>query len=160
MMPSRHRALWLCAVLLLLLPLLVLVATGYSETGRYGMSSAARVILTELGLTGAADEHEILKLRLLRALCAVGVGGSLALAGAMTQGLFRNPLAEPGLLGVGSGAMLGAVVAIAWLGGYGPDVWTRQQAGQGVAGAAWERLLTFGLVPARAAGASPCRGCC
>lgn len=145
-MIPRHRALWLGAVLLLALPLLVLVATGYSETGRYGLLSAARVVLAELGLLAEPPEHQILKLRLLRALCAVGVGGSLALAGAMTQGLFRNPLAEPGLLGVGSGAMLGAVVAIALLGGYGPDAWVSYQTGTS-AGARW---LSLGLVPSLA----------
>ena len=80
-----------------------------------------RVILAELGLNAPASEHEILKLRLIRALCALCVGGNLALAGAMTQGLFRNPLAAPDLLGIGSGATLGAVLGIAILGGYGPN---------------------------------------
>jgi len=143
-MTPRHRAIWLSAVLLLLLPLLVVAATGYSETGRFGMVSGLRAVLAELGLLAPSPEHGLLKLRLLRALCAVGVGGTLGLAGAMTQGLFRNPLAEPGLLGVSSGAMLGAVVAVALLGGYGPDLWTAQ----GAMGAAWSRLLSVGLVPA------------
>jgi iron complex transport system permease protein len=146
---SGQRALWLGIVLLLLLPLLVLLATGYSETGQHGVFSAARAILAELGLRDAEPDQAILRLRLLRALCAVGVGGSLALAGAMTQGLFRNPLAEPGLLGVGSGAMLGACVAIAILGGYGPNVWTSAQAA-GTAGSAWNRAVTMGFVPALA----------
>jgi len=39
-------------------------------------------------------------------------GGALAVAGAALQGLFRNPLAEPGVLGISSGASLGAVLAI------------------------------------------------
>jgi iron complex transport system permease protein len=142
-MNSRHRALWLGAVLLALLPLLILLATAYSETGRHSILSAARVILAELGIGTQPTDHDLLKLRLLRALCAAGVGGTLALAGAMTQGLFRNPLAEPGLLGVGSGAMLGAVVGIAILGGHGPDVWTTGMA----ASSAWNRIITLGLVP-------------
>jgi iron complex transport system permease protein len=52
------------------------------------------------------------ELRVPRLLLAILVGASLGLAGAVLQGLTRNPLAEPGLLGVSSGAALGAVIAI------------------------------------------------
>jgi iron complex transport system permease protein len=52
------------------------------------------------------------ELRLPRLLLAIFVGAALGLAGAVLQGLTRNPLAEPGLLGVSSGAALGAVIAI------------------------------------------------
>ncbi len=51
-------------------------------------------------------------IRLPRNLTAVGVGAMLGMAGALMQGLLRNPLAEPGLLGVSSGAGLGAALAI------------------------------------------------
>jgi iron complex transport system permease protein len=51
-------------------------------------------------------------IRLPRMLLALMVGGILGLSGAVLQGLLRNPLAEPGLLGVSSGASLGAVIAI------------------------------------------------
>src|ERR1700761_4369331 len=51
-------------------------------------------------------------LRLPRAVLACLVGGALGLSGAVLQGLTRNPLAEPGLLGVSAGAALGAVIAI------------------------------------------------
>lgn len=51
-------------------------------------------------------------LRLPRVLLALLVGASLACAGAAMQGLFRNPLADPGLVGVASGAALAAVAAI------------------------------------------------
>ena len=54
----------------------------------------------------------VTELRLPRALLALMVGASLGLSGAVLQGLLRNPLAEPGVLGVSSGAALGAVVAI------------------------------------------------
>ncbi len=123
--PNRSR--WLIYVLLLALPLLLLISVAYGDCGSYSLVSAMRLILADLGLWQADPGTQILQLRLLRALCAVAVGGSLALAGAMTQGLFRNPLAEPGLLGVGSGATVGAVIGIALLGGYGPDwgAWTR-----------------------------------
>lgn len=51
-------------------------------------------------------------LRLPRILLAMLVGGGLALSGAVLQGLFRNPMADPGIIGVSSGGALGAVVAI------------------------------------------------
>lgn len=51
-------------------------------------------------------------IRLPRAVLAVIVGGALAGAGAAFQGLFRNPLADPSLIGVSSGAALGAVLVI------------------------------------------------
>jgi iron complex transport system permease protein len=54
----------------------------------------------------------VTQLRLPRAVLALAAGASLGLSGAVLQGFTRNPLAEPGLLGVSSGASLGAVVAI------------------------------------------------
>jgi iron complex transport system permease protein len=50
------------------------------------------------------------------------VGGALGLSGAFLQGLFRNPLASPGVLGVTAGASLGASLALALLGGLGPGI--------------------------------------
>ncbi len=52
------------------------------------------------------------EIRLPRAILAVMVGASLGLAGAAMQGFLRNPLAEPGLLGISGSAALGAVIAI------------------------------------------------
>ena len=52
------------------------------------------------------------EIRLPRALLAVMIGGSLGLAGAAMQGYLRNPLADPGLIGVSSSAAFGAVLAI------------------------------------------------
>ena len=62
------------------------------------------------------DQSVVLAIRLPRALLGLAVGGGLAIAGAAMQGLFRNPLADPGLIGVSTGAALGAV-AIIVLGG-------------------------------------------
>jgi iron complex transport system permease protein len=57
-------------------------------------------------------ETIVLELRLPRVLSAVLVGGGLAVAGAAFQGLLRNPLADPYVLGTASGAALGAAVAV------------------------------------------------
>jgi len=69
-------------------------------------------------------ETVILQIRLPRIVLAALVGGALAQAGAVYQGLFRNPLADPYLIGVSAGAGLGATIAIAFglrigLGGLG-----------------------------------------
>ena len=54
----------------------------------------------------------LLDIRLPRTVLAVLIGGILGLSGAVLQGLLRNPLAEPALLGVSPGASLGTVIAI------------------------------------------------
>jgi iron complex transport system permease protein len=54
----------------------------------------------------------VTELRLPRTILAIAVGGTLGICGAVLQGLTRNPLAEPGLLGVSAGASFGAVIAI------------------------------------------------
>ncbi len=54
----------------------------------------------------------VMDIRLPRTLLALAMGATLGLSGAVLQGLTRNPLAEPGLLGVSTGAALGAVIAI------------------------------------------------
>ena len=54
----------------------------------------------------------LVEIRLPRALLGFFVGGALGLSGAVLQGYLRNPLAEPGLLGISGGAALGAVIAI------------------------------------------------
>ena len=58
------------------------------------------------------DRIIILDIRLPRAVLGLLVGAALAVSGAVMQGLFRNPLADPGLVGVSSGASLGAVLII------------------------------------------------
>lgn len=83
------------------------------------------------------------ELRLPRALLAFVVGGSLATAGAGLQGLLRNPLADPFLLGLSGGASLGAVLAIA-LGWGGP--WSLPLAAFAGAVAAMALVYRLGLV--------------
>lgn len=75
------------------------------------------LILGKLGLSEApasvATKQAVFwNLRLPRVVCAFLVGGGLALSGAAMQGLFRNPLADPGLIGVSAGAALGAATGI------------------------------------------------
>jgi iron complex transport system permease protein len=93
-------------VLLLVVAMLASVATGrvwLSPSALIDGMFAPKPNLAWLILT---------ELRLPRAILALMVGATLGLAGAVLQGLLRNPLAEPGLLGVSSGASLGAVIAI------------------------------------------------
>ena len=62
--------------------------------------------------SGTFQRMVFAEIRSPRVLLAAFVGSSLALAGASLQGLFRNPLADPGLIGVSSGAALGAIAMI------------------------------------------------
>lgn len=64
------------------------------------------------GLPGDAAALIITEIRLPRSLLAALVGAALAASGAALQGYLRNPLAEPGVIGITSGAGLGAVLAI------------------------------------------------
>jgi iron complex transport system permease protein len=81
-------------------------------------------------------------LRLPRAALALLVGAVLGLSGAVLQGVTRNPLAEPGLLGVSAGAALGAVIAIY----FGlADAFAAAAPFAGLAGALAASLLTFAL---------------
>jgi iron complex transport system permease protein len=69
---------------------------------------------TGIGLPGGGDAARMIlwEIRLPRAILGALIGGALGLSGAVLQGYLRNPLAEPGLLGISGGAALGAVVAI------------------------------------------------
>lgn len=74
---------------------------------------AKRILGVDLGLTWPATaEAIVMELRLPRVLTAMVVGTGLAVAGATFQGLLRNPLADPYVLGTASGAALGAAIAV------------------------------------------------
>lgn len=108
----RLRAL-LCVVLLL--ACLTGLATGASGTSLW--QALADVVLgNEISVR---DRIVLLDIRLPRVLLGCLVGAALAVSGAVLQGLFRNPLADPGIVGVSAGASFGAVVAIV-LGGLLP----------------------------------------
>ncbi len=95
--------------LLLVLLVLVLLALGLL----LGETSLTTDQLAEAFGDPASGPHAILfDIRLPRTVAALVVGGALGLAGAVMQGLLRNPLADPGVLGVSGGAGLGAAVAI------------------------------------------------
>ncbi|MGE9759357.1 MULTISPECIES: FecCD family ABC transporter permease [Pseudomonadaceae] len=81
------------------------------------LGDTLRALAHMLGLPVSADglgQAELIvgQIRLPRTLLGIATGGVLALAGVAMQGLFRNPLADPGLIGVSSGAALGAAIAI------------------------------------------------
>lgn len=81
--------------------------------GRYPVSPAA--ILLWLITGGSADGNlpvVMLGIRLPRLVAAIAAGGALALSGAAYQGLFRNPMVSPDILGVSSGSGFGAALAI------------------------------------------------
>lgn len=104
------------AVGLPLLLLTVILATAISAT-RISPATILAVLLQALGIPIGIDIPEtastvILQIRLPRVAAAMLAGGGLASAGTVMQGLFRNPLAEPGILGVSSGASLGALIAL------------------------------------------------
>ena len=90
---------------------LILAVVASLFLGRVNMSPAEviqGVLAPDKSLAGLV----VTELRLPRAVLAILVGASLGLSGAVLQGLLRNPLAEPGLLGVSNGAALGAVLSI------------------------------------------------
>ena len=135
----------------LLLLLLALASVSAMATGAYDLSPTD----LWLALTGQAAELEqflVWHVRLPRLFLAIIVGSALAITGAATQGLFRNPLAEPTLIGVTSGAMLfavGMLVISARLLAFFP-LWIQQV---GVSLAAFlGALLTTGIVYRLAAG--------
>lgn len=80
------------------------------------VGDVARVLADLVGLSSGdvPDVHRtvVAEIRLPRILLAVAVGGSLGMCGAALQGVFANPLADPGLIGTSSGAALGAVLGI------------------------------------------------
>ncbi|KQX14648.1 ABC transporter permease [Streptomyces sp. Root431] len=83
----------------------------------------------------------VLDTRVPRVLAALFAGAALALAGTLVQAVTRNPLAEPGILGVSGGAALGAVLLVTTV----PMAGSWGMAGAAFAGAAASSVLVFGL---------------
>lgn len=104
---------WLLAVALLAVMVLVAFALGKFPVapGELWRAVAARLTGGDSGLPPAV-ETVVWNIRLPRVAAGLLVGAALAAAGAAYQGMFRNPLVSPDILGVSAGAGLGAVVAI------------------------------------------------
>ncbi len=106
------------AVVFLLLSVSVGILAGPIDLGVLSILRSAGERLHVPGVTSTlspVEESILWELRVPRVALAALVGATLALAGATYQGVFRNPLADPYLLGVAAGAGLGATLAIAYL---------------------------------------------
>lgn len=100
---ARRAHVWLTVVLLL-------TCAVSLETGASGVSLFS--VLRDGAGEGSLQGIVLWEVRLPRVFMGVLVGAALAVSGAVMQGLFRNPLADPGIVGVSAGAGLGAVTAI------------------------------------------------
>ncbi len=113
-MPSYHhrraRNILLGLVLLLLVMACISLTTGPITT-RFSdvILALAGTLSREPDTPASGLDQVIIHLRLPRLILGILVGAGLAMAGTVMQSLFRNPMADPGLLGVSSGAALGAV---------------------------------------------------
>lgn len=120
---------------LLLASLLLVLLVIATCVGREDHSPAVvmRCVLALLGLAEPLPSplQTIIELRVWRTLTTAGVGAALALSGALLQGTFRNALAAPSLIGITSGASLGATAAILIVGGYAPNLVMERAAGFG-----------------------------
>lgn len=102
---------------IILLVLLISLFIISFTLGRYPLSpgEVVRILLTHLfypNVPSSIPDTVVMDIRLPRILAAMLVGASLSLAGVSFQGLFRNPLVSPDILGVSAGAGLGAALAI------------------------------------------------
>jgi len=103
------------AIIPLLLGLLVLAIIVSTAVGAVmlPLPRVARVLLQPAGSSGEATDATIVwEIRFGRVLLAALIGAGLAVSGTALQGLFRNPLADPFVIGASSGAALGATLAI------------------------------------------------
>ncbi|MEH3078286.1 MAG: iron chelate uptake ABC transporter family permease subunit [Quadrisphaera sp.] len=109
-------------------PLLVVLLAGLAALGAAVVLSLAvgakplapAVVLDALAGRGGTDAQYVMGLRLPRTAAAVLAGAALAVAGALVQALTRNPLADPGLLGVNAGAAFAVALGVALLGLHDP----------------------------------------
>jgi iron complex transport system permease protein len=114
----RFSAALFYAILLPLLFVILLAGVGIGSTS-IAWSNIVRVVALKLlpsSWTASlsvsrADEVIVWLIRIPRVVVAFFVGAGLAAAGVVMQGLFRNPLAEPGIVGAGAGAVLGGVIS-------------------------------------------------
>ncbi|MEM6461973.1 MAG: iron ABC transporter permease [Pseudomonadota bacterium] len=106
-MTTDWRFLWLLTGLLTMVVLLFFLSLAVGQVW-----IDPRLFIDTMGDVDAAEAIILSEIRLPRAILALAIGAILGLSGAVLQGFLRNPLAEPGLLGISATASLGAVVAI------------------------------------------------
>jgi len=107
---SKKVVNWISLVLILL-TLLLLVSAFSLSLGSADIS--AKKIISSLSTKSDSIERTILvDIRIPRIILAIAVGGALALAGVLLQGMFHNPLVEPYTLGISGGAALGVCINI------------------------------------------------
>ncbi|HQC35078.1 MAG TPA: iron ABC transporter permease, partial [Methanoculleus sp.] len=106
-------------ILLSLAAILFVTASIAVVLGTYGITAAdvyrtifVHLTFGDVGSIPRLHNTIIWDIRVPRIILAVSVGGALAIAGAVFQGVFRNPLVEPYILGVSSGAAFGAALGI------------------------------------------------
>lgn len=108
---NASRLLWLLlTAALLLVAIVASIAVGAKDI-------PVRTVLDALAAYDDSDDHAIVRaLRLPRTIMGIAVGMALAMAGALIQALTRNPLADPGILGVNAGAAFFVVIAVGFFG--------------------------------------------
>lgn len=107
----EHRAIWTTLILLILFIALAILSTGIGSQ----FISPADVIKSIIGKGSSMHDVIVLQLRLPRIVIALLVGAALASAGAVLQGIIRNPLASPDVTGITEGASLGTVLFLFFL---------------------------------------------
>ncbi|BCV23892.1 iron ABC transporter permease [Gelria sp. Kuro-4] len=108
----RERALVLALLAVLAAAALVAVCVGAADISPAELLRALGPVHTPAAAQSAVNRAIIWELRLPRVALAALVGAALAVAGATFQALFRNPMADPYVIGVSSGAALGATLAL------------------------------------------------
>jgi iron complex transport system permease protein len=138
---------------LILCAALVMIVIGASLGLGARDVSLAGVFNALFGFDGSTDQLVIRELRVPRTLLGLLVGAALGVAGALMQGITRNPLADPGLLGVSAGAALAVVVGITFFGisSVSDYVWLA------FVGAAVVSMLVYALGSMGRGGATPVR---
>ncbi len=129
--PRAHRGLRFALVVAVLIAALVATCTASVTSGQYQLSPAdlLGVLLRGVGIDTAlapansADYGVIYSIRLPRLALGLLVGAALAVSGVLMQAIFGNPLADAGVVGVSSGAALGAAASIT-LGLASSGMWT------------------------------------
>ncbi|MFE2743837.1 FecCD family ABC transporter permease [Streptomyces scopuliridis] len=142
---ARRTGWTAAAVVAVLLSVLLSLAVG-------ARAVAPSAVVDALLYGGHSDDAEVIRqLRVPRTLIGLMVGAALALAGTVLQGITRNPIADPGILGISQGSSVGVVLAIAFAGvhtlsGY---VW------YAFAGAAVASVAVYAIASSGRGGATP-----